>query len=232
MAQRKIKRYVVGDIHGNVKLLKQVLKKAKFDYDKDFLIIIGDVVDGYSDAYLVVEELLKVKNKVFIIGNHDVWWMNHIANGWAEEIWLTQGGKNTVKSYKSEGYNYKSLPEEHRKFFSGGVYYYELDDMIFVHGGFNYPTHLKDETIETLTWDRNLIERFRRGLKVKEWKKIFVGHTTTEHDGAEPLVYGQEGCAKLIMIDCGAGWKGRLCLWNIDTDKYILSDYAKGQNES
>ena len=67
----KMKRYVIGDLHGNYKALMQVLKKSKFNYEKDFLIIIGDVVDGYSCSYEVVEELLKIKNKVFIIGNHD-----------------------------------------------------------------------------------------------------------------------------------------------------------------
>ena len=35
-----------------------------------------------------------------------------------------------------------------------------------------------------------------------------------------------EGYAELIQVDCGAGWRGRLCLYNIDTDDYVLSDYA------
>ena len=66
-----MKRYVIGDIHGNYKALVQVLKKSKFDYKKDTLILIGDVVDGYNESYEVVEELIKIKNKVFILGNHD-----------------------------------------------------------------------------------------------------------------------------------------------------------------
>ncbi|KKK74247.1 hypothetical protein LCGC14_2885670, partial [marine sediment metagenome] len=142
-----MKRYIIGDIHGNYKALKQVLKRSKFNYEKDFLIIIGDVVDGYSCSYEVVEELLKIKDKVFIIGNHDVWWMNHMANGWAENIWLWQGGRATRESYESHGYHYKKLPQAHKDFFNNGVYYYELDDMLFVHGGFDYPRKMpKDET--------------------------------------------------------------------------------------
>ena len=227
-----MKRYVVGDIHGNYKALMQVLKRAKFNYNKDMLIIIGDVVDGYSCSFEVVEELLKVKNKIFIIGNHDVWWMNHMATGWAEEIWLTQGGEQTIKSYKSQGYHYKKLPQTHKDFFSSGVYWYELDKMLFVHGGFDYPKHPKDCSIENLTWDRELIERFKNGLKVKEWKKIFVGHTTTENSTSSPVMIDLHGnkFAKLIKVDCGAGWSGRLCLYNIDTDEYVLSDYAEELN--
>ena len=32
--------------------------------------------------------------------------------------------------------------------------------------------------------------------------------------------------AKVFQIDCGAGWKGKLCLMDIDTEEYFLSDLA------
>jgi len=222
-----MRRFVLGDVHGNYKALKDVFKQVKFDYEKDFLIIIGDVVDGYNCVYEVVEELIKVKNKVFIIGNHDVWWMNHMSTGWAEHIWLSQGGEATLKSYKGNGFGYEKLPDGHRDFFSSGEYYYELDDMLFMHGGFDYPTHPRDTSTEILTWDRSLLERAKNGLKIKGWKKVFVGHTTTENDDAKPSVNGHKDGAKVINVDCGAGWKGRLCLWDIDTDEFVLSKYAE-----
>ncbi len=170
-----------------------------------------------------MEELLKIKNKIFIIGNHDVWWMNHMATGWAEEIWLQQGGRATRES---NGYHYKKLPQGHKDFFNNGIYWYELDGM------FDYPKHPKDCDIYDLTWDRELIHRMLGGLRIKEWKKIFVGHTTTENVDSKPLVIDYHGdkFAKLIKIDCGAGWSGRLCLYNIDNDEYFLSDFAKKLN--
>lgn len=225
-----MKRYVIGDIHGNYKALTQVLRKSLFSYEEDMLIVIGDVVDGYSCSYQVVEELLKIKNLIFIIGNHDVWFMNHMASGWAEEIWLSQGGEETIKSYENKGYYYNKLPQSHKDFFNSGVYYYELDNMLFVHGGFSYPNHPKEDTVEMLTWDRGLIERAKNGLRIKGWDKIFVGHTTTESQGAEPIAYQQDGYGKLVQIDCGAGWSGRLCIYNIDSDQCFLSDYAKTLN--
>ncbi len=226
------RRFVLGDIHGNYRALKQILVKSKFDYEKDKLIIIGDVVDGYSCSFEVVEELLKIKKRVFILGNHDVWWMNHMATGWAEDIWLMQGGKATRESYKSHNYHYKKLPQEHKDFFNSGIFWYEIDDMLFVHGGFDYPKHPRDCTSEDLIWDRELIERMKNGLRIKEWKKIFVGHTTTENADSEPSIIDYHGdkFAKLIKIDCGAGWSGRLCLYNIDTDEYFLSNFAKKLN--
>lgn len=228
----KNKRYAVSDIHGNHKALVQVLSKSKFDYAKDELIVVGDVCDGYSDSYEVVEELLKIKNVVYIIGNHDVWWMNHMANGWADMIWTSQGGRETITSYESNGYHYGKLPQRHKDFFNNGKYWYEVDGMLFVHGGFDYPKHPKDCDPEDLVWDRELLHRCRNDLKIKEWEKVFLGHTTSEREGAKPIImnfWGDEA-AKVIQLDCGAGWKGRLCLYDIDTDEYVLSDYAHELN--
>ena len=104
---KNMKRYVIADIHANAKALKQVLKRGKFNYKKDLLIVLGDIVDGFCGAYECVEELLKIKNIIYVIGNHDVWWMNHIETGWAEKIWLIQGGENTKKSYENHGFKYK-----------------------------------------------------------------------------------------------------------------------------
>jgi serine/threonine protein phosphatase 1 len=89
---------VIGDIHGNYKGLMQALERANFDYEKDTLISLGDVVDGHSQSYEVVEELLKIKNLIAIKGNHDDWfnhWFLHNVHGsgWG------QGAKATGMSY-------------------------------------------------------------------------------------------------------------------------------------
>ena len=60
--------FVIGDIHGAHKALVQVLERCEFDYENDQLITIGDIVDGWGDSYMVVEELLKIKNRIDIIG--------------------------------------------------------------------------------------------------------------------------------------------------------------------
>ena len=94
-----MKTFVIGDIHGRIEALKEVLKKCGFKYKKDKLIVLGDIVDGGYNTYQVVEHLLKIQKCIYIIGNHDEWFMNHCKTGWAEEIWLSQGGANTIKSY-------------------------------------------------------------------------------------------------------------------------------------
>lgn len=76
------KRFAIGDIHGRYNALLEVLKKSKFNYQEDELIVLGDVSDGGYNTYEVIEELLKIKNLIFIMGNHDEWFLNHLRSGW------------------------------------------------------------------------------------------------------------------------------------------------------
>jgi Calcineurin-like phosphoesterase. len=69
----KGKTFVVGDIHGAHKALVQVLERSGFDKENDLLITLGDIADGWSEVYEVVEELLTIKHRIDIIGNHDEW---------------------------------------------------------------------------------------------------------------------------------------------------------------
>ena len=66
-----MKRFAIGDIHGNYKALKQCLERSAFDKENDLLIQLGDVADGWHEVYECVDELLSIKNTIFIKGNHD-----------------------------------------------------------------------------------------------------------------------------------------------------------------
>jgi serine/threonine protein phosphatase 1 len=197
-----------------------VLTLSKFDYELDELVVLGDVADGGYNTYEVVEELLKIKNLVLILGNHDEWFINHIRTGWAEDIWLLQGGNHTIESYKRFNMNF---PVTHQMFFNKAKFYHVEDNMLFVHGGYDPKKALDKQDKEYLLWDRSIIERFKNGLKSK-FKKVFVGHTTTQlysHDNPMGFISGE---SILWMLDTGAGWNGRLSIMNIDTEEYWQSD--------
>ena len=68
-----MRHFVMGDIHGAFHALKQCLERSSFDYKHDVLICLGDVCDGWPQTYECVEELLKIENLIFILGNHDFW---------------------------------------------------------------------------------------------------------------------------------------------------------------
>ena len=227
-----MRRFVIGDIHGRYKALVQVLKLCNFNYEDDKLIVLGDIVDGGIDTYKVVEELLKIKNLVFIMGNHDEFFLNHLSSGWSEEVWLSQGGVNTVLSYHGIVETEKTMfndshiitrevnvPVTHQEFFNTAKYYHTEDMMLFVHGGIIPGIPLYKQQKDVLLWDRELI-LIAQEHTIPPFEKIFVGHTTTQtYDSDVPIRYHN-----LYMLDCGAGWSGRLAIMDIDSDKYWLSD--------
>ena len=110
-----MKTFVLGDVHGCYKALLQVFERSKFDYNDDRLVCLGDVVDGWPEVYECVEELLKVKNLVYILGNHDVWSLDWALRGAKPEVWTTQGGDSTLESYRKHG---GQMPASHVKLFS------------------------------------------------------------------------------------------------------------------
>jgi len=237
-----MKRFVIGDIHGRVCALKEVLKKCKFDYEVDRLIVLGDIADGGYDTAEVIEELLKIKDLIYIIGNHDEWFMNHIKTGWADEVWIQQGGANTLRAYgaKVKEADYVSdrsrldtrnlkIPVTHQHFFNSGKYYYILDNMAFVHGGF-FPKLGPEKTPkEVLLWDRSLIQEAIEA-PIPRFKKVFVGHTTTQIYGHMTEIKDCNAPIKfnnLIMMDTGAGWNGKLSIMDIDTEEFWVSRLQK-----
>jgi serine/threonine protein phosphatase 1 len=64
---------VIGDIHGGLRALHQIMERAKVTKE-DTLIFLGDYVDGWSQSPQVLDYLIELNttnNCVFIRGNHD-----------------------------------------------------------------------------------------------------------------------------------------------------------------
>jgi serine/threonine protein phosphatase 1 len=214
------RRFVIGDIHGACRALLQCFNKANFDYKSDMLICLGDVCDGWPETCQSIRELLKIKNLVYILGNHDEWTLKWFLNGEAPDIWISQGGKATIESYKC------AIPARHIKLLQTARYYFELENRIFVHGGFNPGIDIRQQNQETFIWDRSLlysaIKMHGDGAeKMTEYDEIYVGHTPTINFGTtEPLKV-----CELYLMDTGAGWRGGvLTMMDIDTRETFVSE--------
>jgi serine/threonine protein phosphatase 1 len=240
-----MRTFVIGDIHGNHKALIQCLERSGFDKEKDQLIQLGDVADGWPEVYECVEELLSIKNLIPIIGNHDSWFRDWFIHGVHSSHWL-QGGHGTLESYcrntdslycGTDHGGYKTtlnnlvIPKEHMNFWlNQQLYYIDHENRFFVHGGFDrdkYVDDLKHSDSTNFYWDRKLWNQARscKGkLKLKtknKFKEIFIGHTATELDypDLEPVEFGG-----VWNLDQGAGWSGKLTIMNVDTKEYWQSD--------
>jgi serine/threonine protein phosphatase 1 len=156
------KTFVIGDIHGGLKALFQVLERAKVSKN-DTLIFLGDFVDGWSESPAVLDFLIALKEKqncIFIRGNHDdllLKWLCKDNEGFDERMWFNHGGEASALSYQNIE---NSTKEKHIQFLlSLQDYYLDDENRLFIHAGF---TNVRGVTHEFFTplfyWDRSLWE--------------------------------------------------------------------------
>ena len=211
------KTFVIGDIHGSYRALLQCLKNSSFNYAVDTLICLGDVADGWPETKQSIEELLKIKNLIYILGNHDFWTLDWMETGYADDVWLTQGGKATVQSYDNQ------IPQSHIDLLRSANPYYILDNKLFVHAGINPDKDLNEQTIQTFLWDRSLARLAKAkhlentNIKLTHFDEVFVGHTPIEK--SKPVKY-----CEVWLMDTGAGWSGHLSIMNINTHEVFVSE--------
>ncbi|MEQ8424090.1 MAG: metallophosphoesterase [Cyclobacteriaceae bacterium] len=209
--------FVIGDIHGSYRAMLQCFAKSGFNYQEDTLICLGDVADGWPETNQAIEELLKIKNLIYILGNHDFWNLDWMETGYANEVWLNQGGQATVNSYT------ETAPESHSSLLRTARPYYLHENSFFVHAGINPNKPLNSQGIQTFLWDRNFANKARALHKedvknrLTTYDAVYIGHTPIQ----EP--HPKQYC-EVWMMDTGAGWSGRLSMMNIESKEFFVSD--------
>lgn len=225
--------FVIGDIHGGLKALQQVINLANVTAS-DKLIFLGDYVDGWSETPAVLDFLIDLSatySCVFMQGNHEEMLIKWLKKEDDNELWRFHGGEATVQAYQN--IPLKTI-EKHISFLEKlNEFYIDDKNRLFVHAGF---THLKGVAFEyfrgMLWWDRTLWETamavdgnlsadsVRYPQRLKLYKEIYVGHTPVIRFGASaPMNF-----ANVWNVDTGAAFTGKLSILNVDTKEYWQSD--------
>jgi len=250
-----MKTFVMGDIHGSFKALKQCLQRSKFNYQKDRLIVLGDIIDRHDEAFECVEELVKIPNLVAIRGNHDDWFDEFCQFGRHPANW-EYGGLATVQSYLGQGgdkrppipggyaltniISPKDIPQRHRDFFSNmQPYFIDEKGRCFVHAGFNRFLPFGNQHHSIYYWDRELwlsalewqmnnnIYPYEPAFEIKtKFEENYLGHTPTTNWKVTLPMQG----ANIRNLDTGAGGKGKLTIMDADTKKFWQSDLVASLN--
>ncbi|MGC4100830.1 metallophosphoesterase family protein [Ferruginibacter sp.] len=224
---------VIGDIHGGLRAVHEVFKKATVT-SADQLIFLGDYVDGWSQSAGVMDYMIalsKTNDCVFIKGNHDVWCEEWLYNGKTNSTWLIHGGQETIDSYAGYDENKKL---EHLNFFEQMPYYFiDEKNRLFIHAGFtSMHGPQKEFHNSNFSWDRTLWEmaltmdkRIQKDSllfpkRLKLFEEIYIGHTPTlYYNVTTPM----QGC-NVWNIDTGAAFSGRLSIMDVDTKEYWQSE--------
>jgi serine/threonine protein phosphatase 1 len=235
-----MKKFVIGDIHGGLKALLQVLKKINCD-ENDTLIFLGDYVDGWSESPAVLDfliDLQKKQNCVFIRGNHDellLDWLLGNNENIDEKLWFQHGGEATVLSYQKID---AATKEKHIHFLQSlQNYYLDNENRLFIHAGFTNMRGVENEFFKAaFYWDRTLWETalamdnqlskdaITYPNRLKIYKEIYIGHTpVTKIDETIPV---NKAC--VWNVDTGAAFKGTLTIMDVDTKEFWQSDSLPG----
>ncbi|MFN3943487.1 MAG: metallophosphoesterase family protein [Allosphingosinicella sp.] len=212
--------YAIGDIHGRLDLLQELVAKIERDNAsrppvKTYLVTLGDLVDRGPDSRGVIEYLIGLQSDftrvVHLKGNHEEFFLNVLArqDGMVAD-WLTYGGYECCESYGiSKGWTLNvtpeavaerlasEVPQRHKDFLEDLADSFRFGDYLFVHAGIRPGLDLSEQTSRDLRWIRDgfLDDRTDHGFVVVH------GHT---------IVADPEQHPNRIAIDTGAYRSGVL----------------------
>jgi diadenosine tetraphosphatase ApaH/serine/threonine PP2A family protein phosphatase len=199
------KLFAIGDIHGCLEKLEDLIEVIAANPQKDELIFIGDYIDRGSFGREVVEYVIGLqdifKKVICLLGNHEQMFLNYLE-GVEEELYLYNGGKSTLSGYGIKNSDFpderkKKIPEAHALFYRALLPYYQTKDYIFVHAGLIPGTPLGKQVTRDLLWVRHefIDSNYDFG------KRVIFGHTPL----SKPLIMENK-----IGIDTGAVYGGKL----------------------
>lgn len=218
---RGMRVYAVGDIHGRLDLLDQLLGQIERDAGQapdflKYLVFLGDYVDRGPESSGVIDRLAAGLSPAFgavcLRGNHEEAMQAFLTDLRAAPGWLTYGGDATLASYgvpapapdappehlmEAQRLLNLALPRHHRNFLSDLRSHLTIGDYHFVHAGIRPGVPLDQQDDSDRLWIRNEF----LGSRSDHGKIVVHGHTIAP----EP-----ELRANRIGIDTGAFATNRL----------------------
>jgi len=226
--------YAVGDIHGRLDLLDDILARIDADHAgrppaERHLVFLGDLVDRGPDSAGVIERIRLLAaadpHVHCLMGNHEEIFLRAIdGDDKALRLFCRIGGRETLMSYGVTAEDYERLdyaevadrlnarvPLAHRDFLAEFEEILIMGDYVFVHAGIRPGVPLSEQKPAETRWIRDPFLDHRAPLE----KMVVHGHTVAEE--AEMLPHR-------IGIDTGAYHSNRLtALMLEDAERHVFS---------
>jgi serine/threonine protein phosphatase 1 len=240
--------YAVGDIHGRLDLLDELLAGIEAD-DRDraaknrsnaktILIFLGDLIDRGPSSAQVIERLRNYAPRgirpVHLIGNHEEVLLR-LIRGESQYLadWLRFGGAECARSYGIDPKAIRRMepsravrllrdkvPANHKSFLESFVDTFQVGDYLFVHAGIRPGVELAQQNQTDLRWIRNdFLES-----DVEHGFVVVHGHTISDEVQVR---------ANRIGLDTGAYRSGVLTALGLEDGKrWFLQTGASCASES
>jgi serine/threonine protein phosphatase 1 len=231
---RGYRAYAVGDIHGRIDLLEQLLAKIHANLQqqptaKTLLVFVGDLIDRGPSSAQVIERLRCYRRDgikpVFLLGNHEEVLLRIIhGDSSVVDSWLKFGGLQCLQSYgvtlaRIRGRSadqvtelvQATVPREHVEFLESFSDSCRFGDYLFVPAGIRPGVAVEHQSQADLRWIREpfLFDETDHGFVVVH------GHTISEEVEERP---------NRIGIDTGAYRSGVLTALAIEGAERWLID--------
>lgn len=232
--------YVIGDVHGECEQLQTLIEKMHLS-DKDWLYIMGDVVDRGPHPIKALQFLMNIENCTCLIGNHEVMaikCLKLLKNEITDELlrtlreedlqyllsWMENGAKSTIDEFRKLS---RKEQDDVLEFIADFEAYEELSingqEYILVHAGlghnFSRSTPLEDYSLDELIWDRPDYEKMYYANKI-----VVTGHTPTQYIACNPKPgYIYKGNNHIAIDCCACSKEGRLAGICLETGEEFYS---------
>lgn len=220
--------YAMGDIHGRVDLLDELL--AKIDADdaargpaETTLIFLGDLIDRGPDSMKVVARIMDIKARHprtrILLGNHEEVFLQALRGDsvGALRYALRIGADTTIQSYGVTGEEYTKtsmeelfaisrarVPIDHLEFMESFEDMIVIGDYVFVHAGVRPDKPLDQQKIQDLRWIRGDFLDYRGTLE----KIVVHGHSIADEVETLPHRIGLDTGAYASGVLTAMGFQG------------------------
>jgi serine/threonine protein phosphatase 1 len=213
-----LRLYVIGDIHGRLDLLKNLIQKIRRDAEtcagESLTVTLGDYIDRGPDSFGVLDCLTSKPfpaHYIALKGNHEALLGAFLRDPAIGLDWLRLGGKETMSSYGLSvpstlmPGNYQemadqlraSIPPEHLRFLETLKTSLISGRYFLCHAGIRPGVPFELQSEDDLLWIRDEFLSSQADFG----KLVVHGHTPTEWPDIRP---------NRINIDTGAFASGRL----------------------
>ena len=229
--------YAIGDIHGRVDLLNQLLSAIEADHARRraaelVIIFLGDLVDRGPQSAQVIERALQAAETYpdcrFLLGNHEEVFLKALHGDLKALAFFTRiGGRETIFSYGISETEYRDceysellellrlkVPSAHIAFLEAFEDLIVIGDYAFVHAGIRPEQLLAHQRPSDLRWIREEFLSHKGPLE----KIIVHGHTISEE---------VEIREHRIGLDTGAYASGKLTAMGFeDQERWVIDTTA------
>ena len=190
--------FAIGDIHGCFSQFKEMVERHIRLTKTDKLVLLGDYIDRGRNSKKVIDYIIEMQQSGYdvipLMGNHEAMLLDAIADPPGVTLWFVNGGTKTMQSFGIRRLN--EFDPFYIDFFRKLEYYYEIENFLFVHAGFNDAIENPFSDKRAMLW--NSSQSYQHPLLAD--KTIIHGHQTIKLSLLHECI---DKKAQVINIDTG-----------------------------